>query len=133
MKIYKKFDSSDLLYKNGYTTTDITLSRISSDSFIVSNEKKYYVDNNTGMIFEEQTSTCDDLSLPFFFPLSMVNDNNIEVEICFNDIGLHHNTYVFKTIVSLNNIDDLYDEKFGEVFDCKYIEVSPPLQGVTYE
>lgn len=124
LRLYCQFEGSDLLYKDGYTSIDIGFSKYSDYRFNLKNEYKYYIDKNTGMIFENQTENCEDELLPFFFPLSMGIEKSIPYELHFYDIGKNHNNYIFSGNINLtsNNIN-IENPSYGSVLNFKYVEL----------
>ena len=126
LRLYCEFEGSDLLYKNGYTSIDVSLRRYSDYKFILKNEYKYYIDKKTGMIFENQTENCDDEMMPFFFPLSMGLNKSIPYEIVFTDFGSNHNDYIFSGVFNLSCEGlDIENPQFGSILNYKYVERKP--------
>ena len=128
-RLYHKFENSDFLYKENYTSIDLSLTKISQNYFRVDNEYKYYVSNENGGIYENYIDGCDEDLLPFFIPYGILEDE-IEYEIVFTDLGKNHNTLVYPGKIKLSNIEE--NDGFGTMFNFKYSLIDNPLEGVSY-
>ncbi|MDY2889559.1 MAG: hypothetical protein SOU19_08390 [Candidatus Caccosoma sp.] len=128
-KIFTHFKDSDLLYKNDYTSIDIIFKKQNDNSLRGENEFKYYIDKNTGMIFENETINCDKENLPFFFPFNLSDDNLVLYSFSFFDVGKNHNSFVYTGIINLHNIEN--NHIFGSFNDFYYQE-KEPIKDVIY-
>ena len=129
-KVFATFRDSDLLYKSDYTSIDVFFKKQSDNSLKGENEFKYYIDKNTGMIYENETISCDKENLPFFFPFNLSEDDNLILySFVFNDVGKNHNTYTYSGIINLHNIED--NHIFGSFNDFYYQE-KEPIEDVIY-
>ena len=122
-KIYESFQNSDLLYKSNYTSLDISFKKQADNSLIGENEFKFFINKNTGMIFENETIECDKEALPFFFPFSIKTESLIQYSLNFYDVGKNHNNYIFSGVINVNYINE--SDKFGSVLDFIYQEKEP--------
>lgn len=129
LRLYTKFENSDFLYKENYTSIDLNLKKISDSHYKIDNEYKFYVNNLNGGIYENYIDGCDDELLPFFIPYN-INLEEIEYEIIFTDIGINHNTIVYPGKFKFDSINA--NKGFGKVFNYKYLLIDEPLSGVNY-
>ena len=128
VRIFTKFEGSDLLYKNNsYTSIEFDLLQVNNTRLVVNNEERFYINNMSGMIFESDNYNCDEVTLPFFIPLSLGFDKIIPMEIHFMDVGKNHNTYIFTSNILLSNTKRFDSSVFGNVLNYKYEEKSEIL------
>lgn len=123
LKIYYKFKYSDLYYVNdNYTIIEVPIYEDKSNNYRIENDIKYYIDENNGGIYINQSKYTNSDLLPFFIPL-YVNDNIIDYEFVLNDIGVNHSAYIFKGQILLNKYNNMF----------YYESVKDVLENVTYE
>jgi len=131
LRIYYKFKDSDLLYKNGYTSIDLNLNYVGNNTFQIDDEYRFYVSKIDGMINESSSENTYDEAMPFYIPVT-IEQQTINIEIVFSDVGNIHDNYVFPGIIKItNNLND-DDLVFGSVLYYQYRPVNEFLD-VNYE
>lgn len=131
LRLYTKFNKSDLTYNGTYTSIDINVKKIGT-KFHCLNEYKFYVDKFDGMIYKNFNESCEEDTLPFFIPYSVGYNTSIYFDLVFDNIGYHQLTYTFKGVIHLGN-NPVNQQVFGSVINYKYQLISIPLMGVNYE
>lgn len=116
-RVYSDFIGSNLLFKDDYVTTDLSVSQLNEVTFTVDFEYKYYVDNITGSINEEYYNGCDYELMPFFVPY-YIKDEIIPYEVIFYDIGANHSTYIYRNyfVQDSNNLTNSFSYEY-KLFD----------------
>ena len=130
LRLYCRFDNSDLIYVNNlYTALDIKMEKLSDNYFQGINEFSFYVDERDGSIrYTSNEYTNKDL-LPFFIPFSLGEKFEIEYSVVFYDVGMNHNDYIFNGIISKDTISN---NQFGKQYNFKYVLIDEEIEGVEY-
>lgn len=128
-RIYKKFENSDLLYKNGYTSIELKTIHIENNIFKILDDKRFYINKENGGIYETYDSSCNDEAMSFFFPLSFDSNEKVRFQIVYYDVGYNHNDYIFEGYIFSKVITN---DDFGGLLSYKYQEIEETLE-VEYE
>lgn len=130
LRLYCRFDNSDLIYVNNlYTALDIKMEKLSDNYFQGINEFSFYVDERDGSIrYTSNEYTNKDL-LPFFIPFSVGDKFEIEYSVVFYDVGMNHNDYIINGIISKDTISN---NQFGKQYNFKYVLIDEEIEGVEY-
>ena len=130
LRLYCRFDNSDLIYVNNlYTALDIKMEKLSVNYFQGINEFSFYVDERNGTIrYTSNEYTNKDL-LPFFIPFSLGDKFEIEYSVVFYDVGMNHNDYIFNGVICKDNISN---DQFGKQYNFKYVLIDEEIEGVEY-
>ena len=134
-RFYCRFLNSDLQYNStkGYTSLYLPVRKTAYNSYQVENEFIYYIDKNTGMIYESKTETCDEDPMQFFIPLSLGFNKPLDYEVVVNDINANYDDLIYKGSIQLS--DEAFDIRNINFMNEKYHyeSLDTYLEGVTYE
>ena len=133
LRLFCKFEDSDILYKNNlYTSIDLELEEISNYKYRIKDDYRFYIDNHTGMIYETQTDSCADELYPLFIPLSLGKKISLDYEIHFSNLGLNNSDYIFSGSYYLYCLEQWDDTQYGSIMSYKYKEIFEELTEVEY-